>query len=67
METQVKILRDELSGLLNNDRIILSKEILRISEEMDKLTVSLLMEQIENEFKVGAMTINDDMSDIYSR
>ena len=54
MDTQVKILRDKLNELLDKDKIILSEEILRISDELDQLTVTQFMEQVGNEFRKEA-------------
>lgn len=51
MDIHVKMLRDKLHELLNGERIIASNEILKISEELDQLTVNHFIVQTKDQLR----------------
>ena len=54
MDTQIDILRNHIHKLLYDGKIMASEELLRISKEMDQLTIKFFIAQTRNQIRKEA-------------
>jgi hypothetical protein len=51
MDKKVELLRRRLHALLSNEDLRVTKDMLKVSKELDQLTTCYIIDQIENQIK----------------